>query len=385
MLERRLKEIEARKAEIRTMLQENQEIDLVSIKAELEALDVEQRSIREKQETAAKIASGEVETRTIEKPKGEDSMNDQMSRSAVLASPEYRSAFLKQLQGVPLTQAEQRAMTTGGGSAGAAIPTFTQNEIVRKVKERAPLLTEITLLQVAGNVNFAVEGTVADAALHTQNDSISSSADTLVTVSLGGYEVNKLVSISNSVATMSIEGFESWLTDMLSDSIADKISGYIINGTGSSQPQGIEKAQTWDSSNSITIGLSATPVTLDIQSLVGLLGGGYDSGAKFIMSKKTLFTDFMPLQDNAKYQLVTREGNMYYVYGYPVLIDDRVTYHEAFLANLKKAVVGNLAEEVNVKSQYHLRSNSYDFLGSAIFDCKIAIGSAVVKLVKAAE
>ena len=45
------------------------------------------------------------------------------------------------------------------------------------------------------------------------------------------------------------------------------------------------------------------------------------------------FTDFMPLQDKSKNDLVRIEGGSYYVYGYPVLIDERVSDHEAYLAD----------------------------------------------------
>ena len=100
------------------------------------------------------------------------------------------------------------------------------------------------------------------------------------------------------------------------------------------------------------------------------------------MSKKTLFNDFMPLQDNAKNDIVTREGRSYYVYGYPVLIDSRVTEHEAYFGDLKK-YVANLAEAVNVKTDFDIDTNSNKYLGVAIFDGAPALGEAFVKLAKA--
>ena len=182
---------------------------------------------------------------------------------------------------------------------------------------------------------------------------------------------------------MSINAFEGWLTDMLAEAIANKISSYLIVGTGTNQPQGINTAQTWTADNSVSVALAGSLTAANVQALCGLLPGGYDNGGKFLMSKKTLFTDFMPLQDNSKHALVTKEGTEYFVYGYSVLFDERVTYHEAFLGNFKKAIVGNLAESVNVASAFDIKTNSFDYLGSAIFDSKVAIGEAVVKLVKA--
>lgn len=294
----------------------------------------------------------------------------------------YRVAFFKRLQGKELSPEELTAYSSGASSAGAVIPTQTAEEIITKLKERAPLLQEITLLQVQGNVTFAVEGTNNAAAIHTENASITPAADTLVKVSLSGWEVTKLIQISDTVKTMSINAFEGWLVDMLVESIADKISDMIINGTGSSQAKGIEKANAWGDTNSVTVTKAGSLTAANVQTLIGLLGGGYDANAKFIMSKKTLYTDFMPLQDNSKNDIVTREGRNYYVYGYPVLIDSRVTEHEAYLGDLKK-YVANLAESVNVKADFDIDTNSNKYLGVAIFDGAPALGEAFVKLVKA--
>ena len=294
----------------------------------------------------------------------------------------YRVAFFKRLQGKELSPEELTAYSSGASSAGAVIPTQTAEEIITKLKERAPLLQEITLLQVQGNVTFAVEGTNNAAAIHTENASITPAADTLVKVSLSGWEVTKLIQVSDTVKTMSINAFEEWLVDMLVESIADKISDMIINGTGSSQAKGIEKANTWGDTNSVSVAKAGSLTAANVQTLIGLLGGGYDANAKFIMSKKTLYTDFMPLQDNSKNEIVTREGRSYYVYGYPVLIDSRVTEHEAYLGDLKK-YVANLAESVNVKADFDIDTNSNKYLGVAIFDGTPALGEAFVKLVKA--
>lgn len=384
----RLQEIEERLSAIKAEI-ELDGADLDALEKEINDLTEERKGILDKAEKRKALLEG---VASLENPTVITNFKDlekegrsmEFNKDNVTGSAEYRSGFLKRLQGVELNEVEQRALTTAADSVGTALPTQTQEEILTKVKEYAPLLNEITLLQVAGNVKFAMEGSVADASIHAEGAAITASSDTLVTVSLGSYEITKLITISKSVSTMSINAFESWLTNMLAEAIANKISAYVITGTGSNEPEGIEKAQEWGAVNSVTVSQSGSLTAANVQTLCGLLGGGYDNGAKFLMSKKTLFTDFMPLQDNSKHALVTREGNAYYIYGYPVLIDERVAYHEAYLGNFKKAIVGNLAENVNVVSDFDIKTNSFDYLGCAMFDSKVAIGEAVVKLVKAA-
>lgn len=382
----RIKEIEARLAAIKQEIEERGD----TMKAEeIDALEKETKDLTE--ERAGLIAAAEkrngildniakgggVSVRSFGKKEEDNADPDDP-----FGTPEYRSAWLKNLRRLPLTDAEKRAYANASGTGAEVVPTQTANEIISKVKKLAPMLNEVTLLHVKGAVKFVVEGTNNDAAIHTENAAITPAADTLTTVTLSGYEIVKLVQISDTVMTMSIAAFESWIVDMLAEAIARKVEDFFINGTGTSQPKGIDKANTWGTTNSVSVGASASLTAANVQTLIGLLNAGYDRNAKFVMSKRTLFTDFMPLQDTSKNHIVTVQGNSYFVYGYPVLLSDYVKEHEAFLGDFKK-VCANLAESINVKNAYDIDTNSYKYSGIAIFDCQPAIGEAFVKLVKA--
>lgn len=382
----RIKEIEARLAAIKKEIKERGD----AMKAEeIDALEKETKDLTE--ERAGLIAAAEkrngildniakgggVSVRSFGKKEEDNADPDDP-----FGTPEYRSAWLKNLRRLPLTDAEKRAYANASGTGAEVVPTQTANEIISKVKKLAPMLNEVTLLHVKGAVKFVVEGTNNDAAIHTENAAITPAADTLTTVTLSGYEIVKLVQISDTVMTMSIAAFESWIVDMLAEAIARKVEDFFINGTGTSQPKGIDKANTWGATNSVSVGASASLTAANVQTLIGLLNAGYDRNAKFVMSKRTLFTDFMPLQDTSKNHIVTVQGNSYFVYGYPVLLSDYVKEHEAFLGDFKK-VCANLAESINVKNAYDIDTNSYKYSGIAIFDCQPAIGEAFVKLVKA--
>ena len=383
----RIKEIEARLAAIKKEIEERGD----AMKAEeIDALEKETKELTE--ERAGLIAAAEKRNGILDNiAKGAgivsrtfEQKQDNADPDDPFGTPEYRFAWLKNLRRLPLTDAEKRAYANASGTGAEVVPTQTANEIISKVKKLAPMLNEVTLLHVKGAVKFAVEGTNNDAAIHKENAAITAAADTLTTVTLTGYEIIKLVQISDTVMTMSIAAFESWIVDMLAEAIARKVEDFFINGTGSSQPKGIDKANTWGAENSVTVTKAGSLTAANVQTLIGLLNAGYDRNAKFAMSKKTLFTDFMPLQDNSKNHIVTVQGNNYFVYGYPVLLSDYVKEHEAFLGDFKK-VCANLAENINVKNAYDIETNSYKYSGIAIFDCTPAIGEAFVKLAKAAE
>lgn len=382
--------LEEVKEELKTIVEKLESNDDMT---EEEVSELEEKAAKLEAEKRSLIAKAEKRKETLERIRKNATGDDvekyeerkeerKMTEENIRSSKEYRSGFLKRLQRKDLTEAEERALSTASSSAGAAIPTITQNLIIEKVFQNAPLLDEITLLRVDGNVTVAVEATVNEATIHTEGATITDSGDVLVPVSLGQYEINKYITISKSVSKMSIDAFETWITNMLGRMIAKAITNLIINGTGENQPKGIDKAATWGAKNSVTVAKAGTLAETDVLNLVGLLNGGYDATAKWLMSKKTLINDFRPLQDKSKNDIFVKDNGTYYVEGYSVLLDERVKEHDAFLGDFTM-YVGNLGEEVNVDQDKKLSSNSFEFLGSAMFDGKPAVDDAFVKLTKA--
>lgn len=357
----RLKEIEARKAEIKSSIESlNDKEEVRKLTEEVEQLNLEERDLREKEERAEiskKLENGEIEAKEVEIENKEEK---KMEKNFDISSKEYRSAFLKKLQGKEL-DAEERAVVTSAtteGNAGKAIPTETENSIFEKISKKAPLLDEVTLLHVRGNVDFVVEGERTDGADHAEGVDISESGVNLVKVSLAGAEIVKLVTISETVKSMTIDAFEDWLTDMLSDSIANAIEGKIATAV---ETNGTQLAKAVDADS--------------IREAVGTLPASYDSGAKFLVNKRQFFTEILGLQDKAKNDLVTYANGKYYILGYEVMTSDKAT--KVTLGNFKK-FVANMPQDVQVKSAYNIGNNTYSYSGVAMYDGKVALADAFV-------
>lgn len=381
-IEKRLKEINDRKVEIRQLLESDTETDLDAIEKELDALEKEAQELRSKKETAEKIQAGEAEARKIEQPEVKKMDN-------VFETKEYRSAFFKKLLGKPLTEAEERAYTSADNSAYAVIPVETANMIFEKMVKVAPMLSQITLLRVAGNIKFAVEGVRNTATIHTENAAITPAPDTLVYVTLAGYEYAKVIRISKTVATMAIDAFESWLVNMLAEDIARAIEDDIINGDGVDEPKGVAYANTWaDGTNAILVDTDATPAeVLDfdaIMDLIALLPNGYMSNAKFLCSSRMFYGTLAKIKDADGMPIYVKDvenGVNFRIMGFPVVLSDYVADNTVYFGDFSK-VVGNLSQDIAVESstQSGFLNNSIDFRGAAIFDCDIAIPDAFRKL-----
>lgn len=292
---KRMNEIRNRKAELRRTLETDTQADLDAITQELRELDEEQTKLEKRKATIEGINLGTIPANEIENPV--------TARSADTydQEKEYRSAWLKSVRGLELSETEQRAMTTGSSSAGAVVPTVTQNKIIEKVNQYCPLLDKIDLLRVPGGVKVPAEGTTADAKKHTEGAEITADSDTFTSVSLSAYEVTKLVTISKSVEKMAIDAFENWLVNKIARKIAEKIGSLIISGTGTNEAQGIN-AITWGADNSVTVAKASSLTAANIQGVVALLNGGYDNGAEWLVSKSTFFTDFPPADEQLERQ-----------------------------------------------------------------------------------
>ena len=371
----RLQEIETRLSEIKGLLTA-EDCDVDALTSETDALLEERKTLLEKAETRKqtleKLASGEIGEVKKDFRKEEKKMENTINK---------RSVFCKHLLGRELSTEERAELTIAPASAGAVVPEEMAMDIISKVKSYAPVLADITLLHVNGGVKFAVEGVNNEAGIHAENAVMTPASDTMVEVVLNTYEITKLIQISASVRNMAIASFESWLIDSLAEAIGMKIERLVFNGTGTSEPKGINKI-TWNATNSVTVAKASNTTSENIYTLFGLLKAGYARNAKAYMSRKTLFVDIMPLRDSAKHELVTRVGDAYYVLGTKVEITDAMAEHEIILGDMKK-YVANLAQDVNVVSQFKIDANAHMFLGVASFDGKPALEEAFVKLVKA--
>jgi len=381
---KRMHEINARKAELRAMLEGNGEVNLDEIEKELRELDTEYKGLEKRKATIEGINLGTIPATEIPNPvtaRAADTFDQ---------DKEYRSAWLKTLQGKALTENEQRAYSTAANSALPAIPESTANEIIKKMYEVAPILQRCKIFHVPGNFKFAVEGANADAAIHQENAAITVAADSLGSVSLTGYEIVKLVKASRATVNMTIAAFESYIVEIIAEAIARKIENYIFVGTGSNQPGGVANGGKGTNgaytagTDQVTVAAATAVAEADITTLYGMLSSGYERNAVWTMSKATFFAYFYALMNKSKNNLIEFANGKYYIMGCEVYFTGSLSMGVAYLGDFSY-IVGNYSQDITVVKSEHsgLATNSVDYLGSCVFDSKAIAGlGAFVKFVK---
>lgn len=378
----RITEIDARLVEIRNAA--------TAPDANLDALELEKATLVEeraeltdletRKQTALDIAAGNAVETVIEVRKE----MPQMEKILTPDMPEYRDLFFKNLMGKPLNDVEKREYETLGTGL-AVVPTATSEKIFDSMTKIAPMLNEITLMRVAGGLRFAVQGARIAAAVHVQNAPTVPSADTLTTITLGGFEFIKVLSISASMSAMAVGAFENWLVKIISEDLAIVIDNEIINTPNTTGGIIDGPGAGWvNGTNQITYVPANGLSHANVMSLIALLPAAYESNAKWLMNKATFWTQFAAMEDANGNPIINPDlaaPGKYMVRGYPVLIDDNVAANEAYLGDFSK-VVGNLSQDIKIdkSADAGFLNNSVYFRGTAIFDCDVADPAAIVKL-----
>lgn len=318
-------------------------------------------------------------------------MNQAAANTNTHDTPEYRSAFFKNLLGKPLTEGEQRSFNAAQAekradafntlsNSAAIVPDKTLNEVIRPARGVNGLFGEVRLFNVPANLSVPV-GTPTDAASwHVEGSNVDRKNINTTSVTFSAYELIKVLSMSAAVRRMDIGAFEGYLTEELRNSIADAIGAAIVGGTGSGQPTGILSGVTWNDGNTI----STNTLTADnLLALIAKLPGSYAGGAKFAMSTATLFGSIYPLKDGDGAYLFTdaENGGARRLFGFPVVLDDNIPAGTVLFGNFRYYGVNvpeGVAMEVSRESGF--TSGLIDFRALCIADGKPIVPGAFVKL-----
>lgn len=383
MLEKRLAEINQRKLEIRSMLESEQEVNLEEVQGELQKIEAEQRSIEAKKELAGKIE--QVEVRKIEQPKEKLSM--EFTAETIASAPEFRSAFLKNLQGKPLNEVEQRALTTGATSAGAAVPTQTLNTIVDKLRQSSVLFPLVKVSYIPGNVSIVVANAKNAAGWKAEGTDGTPADDTVTKVNLAGYELIKLVEISAAASAMTIDAFESYIAEEIGRQLGIAVENAILNGDGDGEPTGILGGITWGAGNSETWANNAVVDYDDLINGVALLPTLYHPNAIFVMNRKTLFGGVRKIKDDQKQPIFIYNAQDSFagtIFGYKVVVNDYIGDDVILFGDFGQYYM-NFAQQPTIETSIEagFRSGKKVFRGLAVADGKPANTEAFVKIYKA--
>ena len=370
-------QLEARAAEIRS-LPIDDSVPTEELEARANELEAIQAELKAREERAAaeealrqKVAAG---NDPVTKKFEEDKTMEE-NRFAI-ESPEYRVAFLKNLQGKELTAEERTAVN----AAGAVIPTQTMNEIIHKL-ENNPLIAAVDVSNIPGYVKFPYESACQEASWLDMGVGSTDSTDAIGYFTLGAYKLIKTVEIDADVDAMSIDAFEAYLVSRLVNKIEKAVDAGIINGSGTTQCTGILTAK---SEEDLTFTRGAL-TWAQLCAIMGKLKGEYHNGAKFVMNPEFFFQRVIGMVDSTKNRVVVLDPQgavKYNVMGYPAILDGNLSSEEILFGDLK-AYKFNFAKAVEVRKseEAEFRKGSKVYRAMTLADGNLGDLNAIVRCV----
>ena len=283
----RMEEINTRKAEIRALLDSEQDVDLDALEKELRELDAEQQNIEKRAAVAAGIQQGTIPSAKIEAPKDE-------TRAAKYDSEEYRKAFMEYVcRGKDLPVQFRADATTATSDIGAIVPPVTLNRIVEKIEAYGMILPLVnrTAYKTGMNIPVAsIKPTATWVAEGAGSDKQKLPLDAAIT--FGRFKLRCAVSVTLETNEMALSAFETRLVNAISEAMAKAIEQAILTGTGSGQPTGI----LTDADKGESMSLSKLTYK-DLVAAEAALPMEYENNAVWVMSKKT-FMEFVGMTDS---------------------------------------------------------------------------------------
>ncbi len=379
----RIDEIESRKAEIRGILDSEQEFDIDALTEEVRQLDAEKAEIEERAAKEAELRKA-VEPSVIKEIKNQMKEERKMEEKVFTPeSVEYRDAYMKNLQGKPMS-IEERAALSG---ASYVIPTETLNKIYGKLEENQ-LIKEIDALYVPGYVSVPTASTVNDASWIAMASASTDSSDAMGTVSLTAKKLIKTIEITADIQAMSIPAFQGWLVNKLAQKMEAAICAAIVNCAGSSTvPQGVGQCGI------VTSTAIAGATLAKLSAFMGGLKAPYHNGAVWVMSAENFFTYILPLATDSNGYLV-QDGIGYRLLGHRVILDDNcdnckfksgstaeaANADHIIFGNFKEGYVFNYGEGIQVEADNSVsfRSGSTVYRAMALCDGAVADKDAFV-------
>lgn len=292
-------------AEVRAINQEideiNQEVD--ELREEIEEIDAEERDAQERStqtNEAAQRAGSPISGAQIMGTYVMGNATDNQQQRAkepedVYGTVAYRMAFMEFAKTGRVTPelravAEQRAdaMTTTT-DVSAVIPSTILKEVIHKITVYGQVFNRVRKLNVKGGVSIPILSLKPVATWigeATPSDKQKVTANTNLIFSYYGLECK--VSVSLLADTVTLEGFETTITDLIVEAMVKAMDLAIIKGTGTGTPLGITIDNRVPAGQVVTL----TPADFALWSawkkkVFAKMPLAYKAGATFLMASGT--------------------------------------------------------------------------------------------------
>ena len=324
-----LKEIEAKKAELRNKINEAKtEQELEELRKQAEELNKEVPSeenngtISHEEERALIADTNNLEQRKVEitniiSERKEEKMEKKFTRANVLKSEEYRSAWAKKLMcksekdftedekralGVALTTTattytEPSSGADGVNNGGLFIPETVSMEILKEIELESPFLRDVAKTYIKGLISFPYKESGSGAEWGTEGTDNKLESDKWAELTFAQMELTKTIRITWKLEAMAVEDFINYIVGEVSREMREELADKPFYGTGVKEIAGISL-----SGNNIDAEYESTVTSLEaIKAGLAKLPKRKRAGAKIYIAEDLALDIAFLKDDNGMY------------------------------------------------------------------------------------
>lgn len=406
-MNKRLREILERKQEIRSALQGDGDINLNELETELRELDTEQKDLEKRQELAQGIAEGGIEGREIPNPVagGSDSQVDVRSLKwdAAIETDEYRSAWLKDMAGRPVSIEERgmlerindeyREFTHTTENSQILIPKTVAAGIWKRAEEQHALWADVQKFYVTGNLSMLKsDGNEVDAEWYDENTLVDTDELGFGMVDLTGCELAKAVQVTWKLKKMALPEFEAYLIREIGDRMGAALSKAVYAGKGKPgagdtfkpEPRGIKTVLAAEADTPqikeyvVADGVKFT----DLTGVMAAIHSSYN-GVSIYANNTTIWNLLANIVDGQGRPMFIADvmaGGVGRLFGRTIKPDATIPAGEILVGDLMGGYVANINEDITMYREDHVRARLTDYMGYAIVDGDVRDTKAFVIL-----
>jgi len=392
-MNKRLREIFARLAQIRTEMRGEGEIGIGAVEKEIGDLEAERDQLLRRQEIADRIEAAEPEgmgMRTIERTATETAEN----RAGEFTEPaEYRDAWAASMLGMRMTaaqtrtfetvNAEYRAYTHTTENTAVLIPETVVAGIWKRAEESYPLWNDVRKFSVRGTLTMKrFDGIRAgDAAWYEEPDVVVDEENAFSEINLTGCELAKSVTVSWKLRAMAIPEFISFIEREIGERIGVALGTAVWKGKGKPgneegfkpEPRGIKTYLEAEEGTPQIVTYTAGNLTdTNLRAAIAKLHSSHIPGAAIYVNNNTAWTVLAEIKDANKRPIfltdLSTQGAVGRVYGMPVEIDASLDDGDILFGNAQRGYWANVNRGMTMHSEEHVKKRETDYMGYAIVD-----------------
>ncbi|TCT23386.1 HK97 family phage major capsid protein [Melghiribacillus thermohalophilus] len=322
----------------------------------------------------------------------------------------YLNAWAKEMMGQSLNDEEKslfdkinhefRNATQTTEEHGVLIPETVRENIWREAGELYPILNDVRMLFVPGNLTLLKETDSGDdAAWYDEDTEVADGAFGIGELNLTGCELAKSIPISWKLRKMSIGRFIPYITTLLAEKMGAALAKAIVSGKGKPgdgdtfkpQPRGIVtalQAET-DTPQIITYNPDATepdPLNYDkLTKAMSLIKSAYKRGAAIYANNNTIWNRLATIKDGQGRPLfvpdVTTSDGVGRIFGVVVKEDDSVADDAVLIGNVGRGYAMNVNENMTIYTEDHKKKRYTDYMSYAIVDGDVRTTKAFAYIV----